>query len=155
MHFTFTRIAVASTNSCPYQYWALMILATLPQLLASYALCIPRRRVLSYRLPSDLQSPATPLSSTSDSPDRVRKGFSPPSEAPCWAHQKNPERVSPLRPCSPPTKCLRADSKMSYELQSRCNQKVMAAFVAIPKLSLFSKFEAPSFHACPGRKTPI
>ena len=73
-----------------------MIIAILPQLLASYALRVPRRRVLSYRLPSDLQSPATPLSSTSDSPDRVRKGFTPPSEAPCRAHNEKSRSIERL-----------------------------------------------------------
>ncbi len=63
-----------------------MILAISPQLHALYALRVPRRRILSYRLPLDSRSPATPLSSTSDSPDRVRGGFTPLSEAPCWAH---------------------------------------------------------------------
>ena len=54
------------------------------------------RPALCLRLPSDLQSPATPCRSANSSPCRVRRELPSPVNAPCQAHKKKGRHKSAL-----------------------------------------------------------
>src|SRR5882724_6505756 len=66
-------------TSFPYRYWTLKILASSSSLHASYAISV-RQTSVCLRLPSDSTSRWTPFRPANDSPCRVRRRLSLPSE---------------------------------------------------------------------------
>jgi hypothetical protein len=75
---TFTLMPVGSTSSRPCKYRASIFSATSPHDAASIRFLFVRP-ALCLQLPSDSQSPATPLPSANTSPCRVCRGLPPPS----------------------------------------------------------------------------
>ncbi len=79
----------------------------------------------------------------------MRRGFA------LFGGKKIRREFPPAGPAHHRSRCDHDDSMLSYMLQSRCCQKVMAALVENPSVALLSKLDAPSFHADPGNKNPI
>ena len=75
-----SRLCASDLRRClPYTYRALHLLACLPRNAASIRFLFVAP-ALCFRLPSDPQSPRTPLPSANTSPCRVCRGLAPPSE---------------------------------------------------------------------------